>query len=188
MLCVNAVAVPRAGALFIALGFVGYSIAMPGFTIGGQNTEKRPDIDITGIDVLVRQSTRIPVEPFDGTRIPYADRSVDVVMFLDVLHHAGDPAALLREAARTATQAVLIKDHTLDGMFAGPTLRFMDWVGNARHGVTLPYNYWNRQTWLEAFKEVGLAIGVWRSDLGIYPWPATWLFDRSLHFVARLDI
>ena len=63
MLCVNAVAVPRAGALFIALGFVGYSIAMPGFTIGGQNTEKRPDIDTTGIHLLIRRSTRIPDKP-----------------------------------------------------------------------------------------------------------------------------
>ena len=150
--------------------------------------EKRPDIEVTGIDVLVRPSTHISVEPFDGTRIPYADRSVDVVMFVDVLHHASDPALLLREAARTATRTILIKDHTLDGALAGPTLRLMDWIGNARHSVTLPYSYWSHQTWLDACERLGLRIGVWRTNLDLYPWPATWLFDRSLHFVARLDL
>lgn len=149
---------------------------------------KRPDLDITGIDVLVRPSTRIPIEKFNGVRIPFGDGSVDVVMFVDVLHHADDPAMLLREAARTARRAILIKDHTRDGILANLTLRFMDWAGNARHGVTLPYNYWNRKRWLEVCEGLGLKIGVWQADLNIYPWPATWIFDRSLHFLARLDL
>lgn len=149
---------------------------------------KRPDLEITGIDVLVRPSTRIPVERFDGVRIPFGDDSVDVVMFVDVLHHADDPAMLLREAARTARSAILIKDHTLNGMLASLTLRFMDWAGNARHGVALPYNYWNRKKWLDVCEGLGLRIEVWRGDLNIYPWPATWIFDRSLHFLARLSL
>lgn len=149
--------------------------------------EKRPDVDIRGIDVVVRESTRIPVDKFDGARIPCADRGVDVVMFVDVLHHADDPTMLLRDAARAATQAILVKDHTRDGLLAGPTLRMMDWMGNARHGVALPYRYWSRQEWLDACDGLELNIGVWRSNLHIYPRPFNWLFDRSLHFIARLD-
>jgi SAM-dependent methyltransferase len=147
---------------------------------------RRPDVQISGIDVLVRPNAAIPVESFDGRTIPHDQGSFDAVMFVDVLHHADDAAALLREAARVARQAVVLKDHTADGPLAVRTLRFMDRVGNARHGVALPYDYWARRRWLDAFAEIGLEVEVWRKDLGLYPWPASMIFGRSLHFVARL--
>jgi hypothetical protein len=82
---------------------------------------------------------------------------------------------------------IVIKDHTADGLLASPTLRFMDRVCNARHGVALPFNYWTRQRWLEAFQAMGLTIKDWESELEIYPWPASVVFGRSLHFAAKLD-
>ena len=62
------------------------------------------------------------------------------------------PRQLLREAVRVARRGLLIKDHTLTGFLAGPTLRLMDRVGNQRHGVALPYNYWTQQQWLRNFE------------------------------------
>jgi SAM-dependent methyltransferase len=150
--------------------------------------EMRPDLSIRGVDVLVRPATHIPVEPFDGRTLPYDEDSFDAVLFVDVLHHTHDPMVLLREAARVARRAVLIKDHTLQGFLAGPQLRFMDRVSNARHGVVLPNNYWTSGQWHEAFAALGLTVEVWRKKLGLYPWPATWVFDRSLHFVCRLGV
>jgi len=149
--------------------------------------DERPDLAIEGIDLIVRPRTHIPVTAFDGTRIPFADDSFDVVMFVDVLHHTHDPEILLREARRVARCAVVLKDHTRDGVLAGATLRFMDWVGNAPHGIPLPYNYWPERRWREVFQRIGLNPTIWMSRLGIYPAPASWLFDRSLHFIARLD-
>lgn len=148
--------------------------------------EKHPNLQITGVDVLVRPTTWIPVQAFDGTTLPLADQSVDVAMFVDVLHHTNDPLVLLREAKRVARQAILIKDHCKDGWLAGPTLRFMDWVGNAHHGVVLPYNYWPEQRWRTAFAELGLTIESWTQHVPLYPWPASWMFQRRLHYVARL--
>src|SRR5271165_1765132 len=136
----------------------------------------RPDSEITGIDVLVRGRTHIPVEKFDGQTIPFENGSFDVVLFVDVLHHMTDPLVLLREAVRVGSQGLLIKDHTANGIWAYPTLRFMDRVGNARHGVSLPYNYWTRQQWLDAFDKLGLKIAAWNGRLGLYPWPADWIF------------
>ena len=149
--------------------------------------ERRPDVTISGIDLMVRPKTHIPVVPFDGLTIPRGDNSVDVVMFVDVLHHTDDPEILLREARRVARKAVVLKDHTRDGLLAGATLRFMDWVGNAPHGIVLPYNYWPERRWREAFERIGLNPSVWLGKVGLYPPPAAWLFDRSLHFVARLE-
>jgi len=87
------------------------------------------------------------VETFDGKSIPYGKDSFDVVMLIDVIHHADQPITLLRDAARVARQAILIKDHLVEGTFAYLTLQLMDWIGNARHGVSLPYNYWTLAKW-----------------------------------------
>ncbi|NOT26790.1 MAG: methyltransferase domain-containing protein [Acidobacteria bacterium] len=143
--------------------------------------------DVRGIDTLVRASTHIAVEPFDGSRIPHADRSFDYVMLVDVLHHTDNPEVLLKEAARVARTAVLIKDHLLEGLWANSTLRFMDKVGNARHGVVLPFNYWPRARWEEAFRKLGLGATFWKIDLRLYPRIVNWAFGRSLHFIARLE-
>ncbi|MBW7895633.1 MAG: class I SAM-dependent methyltransferase [Opitutaceae bacterium] len=148
----------------------------------------RPDLQLRGLDVFIRPQTHVPVDWFDGHTLPMADQSVDCVMFVDVLHHTPDPAHLLREAARVARRSIVLKEHASEGLFAGPTLRLMDWVGNARHGVVLPYNYWTKDRWHRAFAELGLTIGVWRDRLGLYPLPLNLLFERRLHFIARLDV
>ena len=149
---------------------------------------QRPDLRIEGIDVLVRDGTRVPVKAFDGRRIPLEDRGVDHVLFVDVLHHTLDPMILLREAGRVARSSVVIKDHAADGLLARPTLRFMDWVGNAHHGVALPYNYWDRNTWAAAFDELGWDEVTRAQRLDLYPLFANWLFGRSLHFIAVMNV
>jgi hypothetical protein len=64
----------------------------------------------------------------------------------------------------------------------------MDHVGNARHGVALPYNYWPRKKWVNAFESLGLSTAAWKENLKLYPFWADPIFGRSLHFVAKLDV
>ena len=108
-------------------------------------------------------------------------------MFVDVLHHTLDPHALLGEARRVAGRGILIKDHQCDGLGAGQIQRFMDWFGNAPHGVALPHNYWSKKQWDKAFLALDLKIQVWHSRLGLYPFPANLIFERSLHFAALVE-
>jgi len=148
--------------------------------------QMRPDVTIRGVDVLLRPATAIPVEVFDGEHLPLEAGEVDTVMFVDVLHHTTDPRVLLGEARRVAARSLVIKDHMREGLFAGTTLRFMDWVGNRHHGVALPYTYWSRPQWERALAELRLDVATWKTRLALYPLPASLLFDRSLHFVAVL--
>lgn len=144
----------------------------------------RPELTITGVDVLVRPETKIPVTPFDGSTLPFPDASFDVVMFVDVLHHTEHPDVLLAEAARVAGDVVVVKDHVVDGLLARPTLRFMDWVGNRGHDVVLPYNYLDDAAWRRVTATAGLREESRETHLGLYPKPFTWWFDRRLHLVS----
>ncbi|KQO04925.1 MULTISPECIES: class I SAM-dependent methyltransferase [unclassified Sphingomonas] len=148
--------------------------------------QKRPDVVIEGIDVLVRPDTAIPVHAFDGAHIPFGDNAFDAAIVVDVLHHTDDPEAVLAEIARIAPM-VIIKDHLRDGIAANTTLRFMDWVGNAAHGVRLPYNYLSRKEWTNIWRTLDLGSSRFATRLSLYPRPFSWLFDRGLHFVTVLS-
>jgi SAM-dependent methyltransferase len=150
--------------------------------------ERRPDLTIAGVDVLVRPNAHVPVTPFDGRRLPFRDGSWDTLLFCDVLHHTERPIAMLREAVRVARHCVVIKDHAVQGLFARPTLRFMDFVGNAPHDVLLPYNYFTPRQWEDAFRASGLVSREVRRRLRLYPGWADVVFGRSLHFVGAYDI
>lgn len=155
--------------------------------IASRLLQLRPDIQMTCVDVLVRPVTALPVLPYDGTRLPFRDFAFDCALLVDVVHHAEEPRALLKEAKRVASRCILLKDHLLQGLLARQTLRLMDEVGNVRHGVALRYNYWTPAEWRAALAALGLTATCWRIRLGIYPWPADLVFGRSLHFVARLE-
>ncbi len=152
----------------------------------GSLARSRPDLSVTGVDVLVREGTHVPVDRFDGRTLPYADRAFDAVLCVDVVHHAEDPEGLLAEAARVAHRWVVLKDHLLAGPLAGATLRFMDRVSNRRHGIAIPSHYWEVQRWHESFARLDLAVEAWNGRLGLYPFWARPLFERGLHFAARL--
>ena len=104
------------------------------------------------------------------------------------MHHAHDPVALLREAKRVSQQAIVIKDHLSNGFLAARTLHFMDNVGNKRIGTDQVYDYWPREKWHAIISTLGLKVDTWIENLSLYPWPLTILFDRSLHFIAKLSI
>ena len=148
--------------------------------------ERRPDLSITGVDVLVRPATRIPVIDYDGSTLPFPDDCFDAVSLVDVVHHTDDPQRLLSEAARVSRDLVLIKDHVAEGFLAEPTLKLMDWIGNARHGVRLPYNYLTRANWHQHFGRAGLTVRGWDTDLPLYPRPISAVFGRNLHVLINL--
>jgi ubiquinone/menaquinone biosynthesis C-methylase UbiE len=149
----------------------------------------RPDVSIEGLDVLVRPNTALPVTRFDGRTIPRAAASVDVVTLFDVLHHADDPAALLAEASRVTRGCVIIKDHVAAGRLSRAILMLMDEVGNRRHGVALPHHYLTASQWSRLIERLRLTPASWEvGGLGLYPWPASAVFGRRLHVLARLDV
>ena len=156
-------------------------------TIGSLLAKPGSEMSIEGVEFAPRPQCRIPCRPFDGAKLPFADGSFDVCMFVDVLHHTDDASILLREARRVTRQFVLIKDHLSENRFDFKTLQFMDWVGNRPHGVRLPYNYQSRKEWEASFAKCGLSIAQWTTEVPLYPSPFSLLVGRGLHFIALLE-
>ena len=155
-------------------------------TLARSIMERRPGLHATGVEIRARPHTAIPVQEFDGRILPFPDRSHDLVMLVDVLHHAEEPTLLIREAGRVAARAVIIKDHLTGAWLSHERLRLMDWVGNIGHGVPLRYAYWSRGQWNDAFRAAGLREVDRREQLGLYGPSIRWIFERRLHFVSRL--
>jgi SAM-dependent methyltransferase len=147
-----------------------------------------PGLEISGIDVKRRPACTIPCEVYDGHRIPRDEDSVDLVLFVDVLHHVEQPQELLLEARRVARRAIIVKDHFCDSRSARRILSFMDWVGNRPHGVVLPYNYFSSAQWDASWNELGVSPDRMLTRLGMYPKVLRPLFETGLHFVCRLPL
>lgn len=146
------------------------------------------NVRISGVDILVRPEAAIAVEVFDGENIPHGDNSFDAVMIVDVLHHTDNAEALLTEAARVSRDRIVIKDHIAETRVDHLVLRIMDWVGNAPHGVVLPYNYSSYDEWMSCFGRCKFSIDSFETKLSLYSWPFNLIFERKLHFVAQLKV
>jgi SAM-dependent methyltransferase len=149
--------------------------------------ERRQDLRIEGVDVLVRAGTPIKVREFDGRQLPFPDGDFDVAMAIDVFHHAADPAALMGEMKRVAGRSLVIKDHFLHGLPSGLILRAMDWVGNSRYGVRLPFSYWSEAEWSSAWDRCGVRPVTILRHLHLYPFLLSLIFERDMHFIAMLE-
>ena len=154
--------------------------------VGALLASQRPDLQIEGLDTLPRPSAAIPTTGYDGRSIPFPDRAFDFVLLIDVLHHAESIEDVVSEALRVAPKGLIIKDHTPSNAIDFSMLRMMDWVANRGYGVDLPYAYLRRAEWDELFARHDLRAEETRTRLRLYPRPLTWIFDRSLHFIARV--
>jgi SAM-dependent methyltransferase len=148
----------------------------------------RPDVAITGVEIVLRPDAHVMIEPFDGSHLPFEDAAFDSVLLIDVLHHAERPRDLLGEARRVARRTILVKDSVLRGVGANATLQLMERLANAKHGIPMPERFWTPAEWRTAFAELELEPDSYTSRLGLYPFPADRIFERRLHFLTRLRI
>jgi hypothetical protein len=80
-----------------------------------------------------------------------------------------------------------VKDHLAESRFEQWILRFMDWFGNAPHGVVLPYRYFTTAAWSSTLSAAGLRETLREEVPGLYPFPFSLLFGGRLQFIARVQ-
>ncbi len=147
---------------------------------------RRTDVTITGIDIKRRENTKIEITEFNGIDINYEDNKFDYCIIVDVLHHTYHKKELLREAFRVSRNGVIIKDHIYKNRFDYLTLSFMDYVGNKPYSVDVIYDYFTLPQWKTLFAEEEITIDNIETNLKLYPFPFSLIFDRQLHVLFKL--
>ncbi|MFT3773197.1 MAG: class I SAM-dependent methyltransferase [Minicystis sp.] len=142
---------------------------------------------VAGVDIKVRPEVAIEVTAYDGTLLPFPDRSFEAVTISDVLHHCEDPRAVLREALRVADRVVAIKDHFRFGPVSEKILLWMDQVGNAAPGVHVRGTYWSPGEWVEMVNACGGRFGNLTWPLQIHDYPFRIVTRDELQFAARIE-
>jgi ubiquinone/menaquinone biosynthesis C-methylase UbiE len=147
-----------------------------------------PQHRFEGAEIKVRTTAVIPMTEFDGKTLPFADKSFDVVMLVDVLHHADNPLEVLAEAARVAKRYVVLKDHRANSFFDWARLAFLDWFGNRPFGIRMTYRFFSDKEWKAAFEKTGLTTDVEMRRVQVCPPPLYYPFDYDLHIIAKLRV
>lgn len=70
----------------------------------------------TGIDVKDFRTTDIAFAEFDGTSIPFPDKSFDHVILSEVLHHSHDPVGLIAACHRVARRRIIVFEDMPEGL------------------------------------------------------------------------
>ena len=113
-------------------------------------------IQVTGLDVVSQCRHReIPTVLFDGTRMPFADKSFDTTIVMFALHHALHQMPLLSEVARITTGHVLIAEDIIENRFDAVLADF--------HLRTSPWSkgidaFHAHDEWVEKFGQRGLRL------------------------------
>lgn len=163
-------------------------------------TERIADINrdviatIAGMDIYAPGAgTAHAVEylRWDGSHIPVADNSLDVVIASDLIHHVY-PAReqIFGEAARVA-RWLIVKDHFEYGRVSRAILRGFDLLGNWRNTLyganVCPARYFDRQSFATLCAETGYAVVSLDVGHNVYGDSFRLVFPPDYQFIALLD-
>lgn len=112
---------------------------------------------VTGIDVIDINMTKLPFKKFNGIKIPYPDKSFDVVMLVFVLHHMKmeDQSKLLIECRRVARNRVLVAEDVFNNYFEKLITILLDksnWF--LAHDMPIPCTFRKEQDWIKLFEKL----------------------------------
>jgi SAM-dependent methyltransferase len=120
--------------------------------------EQRLVAAITPVEVQVRPRSEIQPVLYDGTTLPFAERSFDLAYAIDVIHHSTNPTRTLQELARVSDRYLLLKDHTYQSPAAYALLCLLDEIGNRRFGVPSRYRYQRGWEWSPILMRAGFRL------------------------------
>lgn len=145
-----------------------------------------PSLSIQGCEVTDRGKSFIPMTYYDGKRVPFADKSFDYAMVINMLHHTADPRIVLKEAARVSRKGIIIKDHYANNRFDYYNLLAMEYMNPGfRQIMQLPLHFYSEKEWSLIFAECSLVPQYSTCRFPSYGCFWDIFFGRKMHFIGK---
>ncbi|MEM6719531.1 MAG: class I SAM-dependent methyltransferase [Bacteroidota bacterium] len=114
------------------------------------------NIECTGVDIYPNTKNWKNYVAFDGKTLPFENKSFNVILFSDVLHHDAEHMQQLLQEAKRVADFIIIKDHFEYGFFSRTLLQLADIIGNYGYGVSIPKRYFTKKRFQAILQEVQL--------------------------------
>ena len=114
--------------------------------------------DIRGVEITRYKSQKIPIELYNGKRLPFPAKRFDTTLFVYMLHHTEDIPALLGEARRVTKKEILILDHTYTSSLGRWLLSLYDYGVNRAYRMPIPLNFLRIREWTQVFEQCNLRV------------------------------
>lgn len=115
----------------------------------------------TLLDVVDYNRTNLPLQLYNGKRIPFTDGIFDTTILVWVLHHLKtfqDQEGLLREVQRVTKNKVIILEVTPPDWIQWWLNTAWDVIANTPHGVQSTFRYRSIGGWRDMFHRLGFSI------------------------------
>ncbi|MBC8754313.1 class I SAM-dependent methyltransferase [Kordia sp. YSTF-M3] len=157
-------------------------------TITNSLAEKGNKLTCTGIDIYPNTKNWEHYMEFDGKTLPFENKSYDVVLFSDVLHHDYEHMHQLIKEAKRVADFIVIKDHFEYGFFSRSLLQLADIVGNYGYGVSIPKHYFTKQRFYTVLKENQLEEIETMCPVHLYNHIplVKWIFKGKYQFISTI--
>ena len=121
--------------------------------------KKRCHQNITSIDTIDSNLTKMKVQLYDGQKLPFPDKSFDATMVVFVLHHCQNIEDMLREIVWVTRKKIVIFEEVYTGDISKFFLEWHD-KGNILYSskMDIPLNFKTRDGWKELFVKMGLNV------------------------------
>lgn len=132
----------------------------------GRAAQRATHAEVVLADVADFNRTPLPLVVYDGRRLPFEDDAFDVTLLVFVLHHATDPAVVLREARRVTRHRVLVLESVFEGTWDRWWLGVADRLANRLRGGNVMRDqeqhlqFRRASEWRRMFVKTGFRIAV----------------------------
>ena len=139
----------------------------------GKVVQEALKVKVTGVDVCDYSDHTIPFFVYDGKKLPFPDKSFDVVFFAFVLHHIRDQEVIFREACRVARHKIVIFEDTFvwpwEWLFTAwndyHTNIFQGWIKywkgyfkGSPAGMPMPFTFRSVKGWTLFFRDFPIEV------------------------------
>jgi len=144
------------------------------------------EVIVQGLDVgnvLPVRAAEIPLEIYDGKKIPFEKEAFDVVTAIFVLHHCEDVEQVLSEIIRVSSSKIIICEDVYKTWFGKGLISAVDYIGNRSGSKDMPIHLNFRTTlqWEQTFTKFNLKI-IRSAPLKVFSY---WPVKHQLFFLQK---